>query len=53
MGESDMKSRENQLEQCIRRLLNTTELNLDDMEDDTREAIAEALRLVPPVEENA
>ena len=39
-------SRERQLAACLRRLLNTTELNLDDMEEETREAIREALCLL-------
>lgn len=34
------------LEDCIRRLLSTTEMNLDDMEEDTREAIRHALELL-------
>ncbi|HEV2969715.1 MAG TPA: hypothetical protein VGY55_06975 [Pirellulales bacterium] len=41
-----MESRENQLEKCLRRLLDTTELNMDDMEDETRLAIDEALALL-------
>jgi hypothetical protein len=41
-----MESREKQLEKCIRRLLDTTELNMDDMEDETRQAIDEALALL-------
>ncbi len=36
-------SREQQLARCLGRLLNTTELNMDDMEEDTRDAIREAL----------
>jgi hypothetical protein len=40
-------SRERQLAVCLRRLLNTTELNMDDMEEETREAIREALLLLP------
>jgi hypothetical protein len=41
-----MESREVQLEACIRELLNTTELNLDDMEEETREVIRRALSLL-------
>ena len=36
-------SREEQLARSLRRLLDTTELNMDDMEEETREAIREAL----------
>jgi hypothetical protein len=36
-------SREGQLARCLRRLLDSTELNMDDMEEDTRDAIREAL----------
>ncbi len=39
-------SRERQLAACLRRLLDTTELNMDDMEEETREAIREALCLL-------
>jgi hypothetical protein len=39
-------SREEQLACSLRRLLDTTELNLDEMEEDTREAIAEALSVL-------
>ena len=42
-GDPINSSREERLETCLIRLLNTTELNLDDMEEDTREAIREAL----------
>lgn len=47
-----MTPRERRLEACIRKLLETTELNLDDMEDETRESIAEAYDLIerPSVE---
>jgi hypothetical protein len=44
-----MHSREIRLERCLCRLLGTTELNLDEMEDDTRMAIGEAWKLVEPV----
>jgi hypothetical protein len=43
--------REGQLASCLRRLLDTTELNMDDMEEETREAIRAALcvlRTIPP-----
>ena len=46
-------SREQQFAGCLRRLLNTTELNMDDMETETREAIREAfciLDTAPPNE---
>ena len=36
-------SREQRLDACLRQVLNVTELNMDDMEDETREAIQEAL----------
>jgi hypothetical protein len=36
-------SREQQLDACLRQLLNVTELNMDDIEDETREAIQDAL----------
>ena len=40
-------TREQRLESCLRRLLNTTELNfLDDMEEETREAVREALNVL-------
>jgi len=42
-AESIKTSREQQLAWCLRRLLDTTELNMDDMEEETREAIREAL----------
>jgi hypothetical protein len=35
-----------QLVDSMRRLLNTTELNLDDMEEETMEAVAEARELL-------
>jgi hypothetical protein len=41
-------SREEQLARSLRRLLITTELNMDDMEEDTREAIREALCALEP-----
>jgi hypothetical protein len=41
-----MPSREEQLEACIRELLDTTELNMDDMEEETRETIRRALALL-------
>lgn len=41
-----MESREDQLEQCLHRLLQCTELNLDDLEEDTRAAIRQALMVV-------
>lgn len=41
-----METREEQLEGCIRRLLQTTELNLDELEEDTCDAIREALILL-------
>ena len=47
----EKQSREQELEQSLRRLLNTTELNLDEIEDENREAIQEALRLLRPVED--
>jgi len=40
---ADMASREQRLDACLRQLLNVTELNMDDMEDETREAIRDAL----------
>lgn len=42
-AESIETSHERQLAGCLRRLLDTAELNMDDMEDETREAIREAL----------
>jgi len=42
-AESVETSRERQLAKCLRHLLDTTELNMDDMEEETREAIREAL----------
>ena len=41
-AESVETSHEHQLAGCLRRLLDTTELNMDDMEEETREAIREA-----------
>jgi len=41
-----VESREDQLEQCLRRLLQCTELNLDDLEDETRAVIRQALMVV-------
>ena len=38
--------REGQLASCLRRLLDTTELNMDDMEEETREAIREAFSVL-------
>lgn len=38
-----MESRELQLESCLRRLLSCTELNLDDLEEESRAAIRQAL----------
>ena len=40
---------ERQLASCLRRLLNTTELNMDDMEEETRQAIREALCVLETV----
>ena len=40
-----MESREDQLERCLRRLLECTELNLDEMKDETRAAIRQALMI--------
>ena len=40
---ADMASREQRLDACLRQLLNVTELNMDDMEDETREALRDAL----------
>jgi hypothetical protein len=42
-AESIETSHEQRLDGCLRRLLDTTELNMDDMEEETREAIREAL----------
>jgi hypothetical protein len=39
-------SREEQLARSLRRLLDSTELNMDDMEEETREAIREALSVL-------
>jgi hypothetical protein len=39
-------SREQRLDACLRQLLDVTELNMDDMEDETREAIREALQVL-------
>ena len=41
-----MESREKRLEDAIMKLLNTTELNLDEMEEETREAIRHALEML-------
>ena len=46
LAESIGTSREEQLARCIRRLLDTTELNMDDMEEETREAIREVLHVL-------
>ena len=40
---ADFASREQRLDACLRQLLNVTELNMDDMEDETREALRDAL----------
>ena len=40
---AELVSREQRLDACLRQLLNVTELNMDDMEDETREAIRDAL----------
>jgi hypothetical protein len=40
---------ERQLLSCLRRLLNTTELNMDDMEEETHEAIQEAMGVLEHV----
>ena len=40
---AELVSREQRLDACLRQLLNVTELNMDDMEEETREAIQEAL----------
>ena len=46
-AESIKQSREERLESCLIRLLNTRELNfLDDMEEETREAVREALCVI-------
>ena len=45
-AESIAASREDQLAGCLHRLLGTTELNMDDMEDETRDAIREALAVL-------
>ena len=37
---------EQRLDACLRQLLDVTELNMDDMEDETREAIREALQVL-------
>ena len=42
----DFVSREQRLDACLRQLLDVTELNMDDMEDETREAIREALHVL-------
>jgi hypothetical protein len=44
--------RETRLESCLRRLLNSTELNLDEMEEDTLHLIREA-RMVIATEQTA
>jgi len=51
-----MENREKQLERCVRRLLDTPDLNLDELEEETRDAIREALTLIgemPPIEVSA
>jgi hypothetical protein len=45
-------SREEQLARCLYRLLDSTELNMDDMEEETREAIREALSVLNPTPAN-
>ena len=45
-------SREGQLTRCLRRLLNSTELNMDNMEEETREAIREVLSVLNPTPAN-
>lgn len=47
-----MEIREQRLEQCLNRLLDCTELNLDDLEDETQAAIRQA-RLVIESESDA
>lgn len=44
--ESIETSREEKLSRCLHRLLDTTELNMDDIEEETREAIREALHVL-------
>lgn len=39
--------------EALQRLLSVTELNMDDMEDETRIAIQKAVDLVTPFEENS
>ena len=41
-----MESREDRLESCLRNLLDCCELNLDEMEDETRSAINQALLVI-------
>ena len=48
-AESIVISREEQLACCLRRLLDSTELNMDDMEEETRDAIREALPFSIPL----
>jgi len=43
---ADSASREQRLDACLRQLLDVTELNMDDMEDETREMIREALQVL-------
>jgi hypothetical protein len=43
---ADSASREQRLDACLRQLLDVTELNMDDMEDETREVIREALQVL-------
>jgi hypothetical protein len=45
-AESIATSREEQLARCLARLLGSTELNMDDMEEETREAIREAFSVL-------
>ena len=40
---AEFVSREQRLDACLRQLLNVTELYMDDREEETREAIREAL----------
>jgi hypothetical protein len=48
-AESVETSAERQLRSCLRRLLDTTEVNMDDMEEETREAIRDALGVLETV----
>jgi hypothetical protein len=49
-ADSIKPSREQQLESSLRRLLNIRELNfLDDVEEETREAVREALRVLEDI----